>query len=112
MSTWAQQYRDNIEAKKMEEIMAANEAKFASLNGRQKDNAKGVMGRVNEQMELNCLLRHFSMWALDTKLERVMKHYTTKMETKKTQLQSVQSLFKNFAQQLDQGLKDGSDSNR
>merc|ERR1719420_1400122 len=112
MSTWAQQYRDNIEAKKMEEIMAANEAKFASLNGRQKDNAKGVMGRVNEQMELNCLLRHFSMWAMDTKLERIMKHYNSKMESKKHQLQSVQSLFKNFAQQLDQGLKADADSAR
>merc|ERR1719313_1402335 len=105
MSTWVQKYKDDIEAKKMEEIMAANEAKFGALNGRQKDNAKGVMGRVNEQMELNCLLRHFSMWALDAKMERIMRHYNSKMENKKQQLQSVQHLFKSFAQQLDQGLK-------
>jgi len=112
ISTWCQAYKDNIEAKKMEEIMAANEAKFGALNGRQKDNAKGVMGRVNEQMELNCLLRHFSMWALDAKMERTMRYYNSKMENKKQQLHSVQHLFKNFATQLDQGLKGEGDSAR
>merc|ERR1712093_832952 len=112
MSTWAQFFKDRKEALKMERIMAENEAKFGALNGRQKDNAKGVMGRVNEQMELNCLLRHFSFWATDTKLERIMKHYNSKMESKKHQLQSVQHLFKSFANQLDQGLKADADSGR
>merc|ERR1719395_314238 len=41
MSTWAQYWKDNQEARKMEILMAENEAKFASLCGRQKDNAKG-----------------------------------------------------------------------
>merc|ERR1719262_413992 len=105
MSTWAQQFRDNAEALKMERIMAENEAKFGALNGRQKDNAKGVMGRVNEQMDLNLQLKMFASWATDTKLERIMRHYNSKMEGKKHQLQSVQHLFKSFANQLDQGLK-------
>merc|ERR550514_483922 len=111
MSTWAQNFRDDAEARKMEEMMAANEAKFGALNGRQKDNAKGVMGRVNDQMDLNAMLKHFSAWATDTKLERIMRHYNSKMESKKHQLQSVQHLFKSFANQLDQGLK-GEDSAR
>merc|ERR1719161_3268636 len=105
MSTWVQQYKDNQEARKMEAIMAENEARFGALNGRQKDNAKGVMSRVNEQMDLNLMLKHFCAWATDTKLERIMRHYNSKMESKKHQLQSVQHLFKNFANQLDQGLK-------
>merc|ERR1712224_932105 len=105
MSTWCQNYKDEKEARKMEALMAENEARFGALNGRQKDNAKGVMSRVNEQMELNTLLKHFSAWATDTKLERIMKHYNSKMESKKHQLQSVQHLFKSFANQLDQGLK-------
>jgi len=62
---------------------------------------------------MNCMLRHFSAWALDSKLERVMRYYNNKMESKKNQLQSVQHLFKSFANQLDQGLKsDGGDSGR
>merc|ERR1711959_191961 len=88
-----------------EELMAENEARFAGLTGRQKDNAMGVQQRVNEQMDLNVMLKHFSAWATDTKLERIMRHYNSKMEGKKQQLQSVQHLFKNFATQLDQGLK-------
>merc|ERR1719352_1869118 len=112
MSTWAQQFKEKREAEKMEAIMAENEARFAGLNGRQKDNAKGVMSRVNEQMELNCLLKHFCAWATDTKLERIMRHYNAKMDSKKHQLQSVQHLFKSFANQLDQGLKGDADSAR
>merc|ERR1711959_726110 len=94
-----------------EELMAENEAKFGALNGRQKDNAMSVQARVNEQMDLNAMLKHFSAWATDTKLERIMRHYSSKMESKKHQLQSVQHLFKSFANQLDQGLK-GEDSAR
>lgn len=112
MSTWIQYRKEEKEAAKMEAIMAEQEAKFGALNGRQKDNAKGVMGRVNEQMDLNVMLRHFSMWATDTKLERIMRHYNSKMDSKKQQLQSVQHLFRNFAQQLDQGLKGDADSAR
>merc|ERR1711904_501545 len=109
ISTWGQHYKDE---KKLEEMMAANEARFAGLTGRQKDNAMGVQQRVNEQMDLNAMLKHFSAWATDTKLERIMRHYNSKMEGKKQQLQSVQHLFKNFATQLDQGLKGEGDSAR
>merc|ERR1719281_407899 len=112
MSTWVQYRKDDLEAKKMEALMAENEAKFGALNGRQKDNAMGVQQRVNEQMDLNAMLKHFSAWATDTKLERIMRHYNSKMESKKQQLQSVQHLFKNFATQLDQGLKGEGDSAR
>merc|ERR1719439_247283 len=112
MSTWAQNYKDNLEALKMEELMAENEARFGALTGRQKDNAMGVQQRVNEQMDLNAMLKHFSAWATDTKLERIMRHYNSKMEGKKQQLQSVQHLFKNFATQLDQGLRSEGDSAR
>merc|ERR1712070_1118304 len=107
MSTWGQHYKEEKDAKKMEDMMAANEARFGALNGRQKDNAMGVQNRVNEQMDLNLMLKMFSSWATDTKLERIMRHYNSKMDGKKQQLQSVQHLFKNFASQLDQGLKEG-----
>merc|ERR1712224_600700 len=105
ISTWVQAYKDEKEAQKMEELMNGGEGRFAALNGRQKDNAKGVMSRVNEQVDLNIMLRHFCAWSLDAKLERVMRHYNNKMESKKHQLQNVQGLFKSFASQLDQGLR-------
>jgi len=112
ISEWVQMWRDEQDSLKMERLMAENEAKFAALAGRQKDNAKGVQQRVNEEMALNLMLKHFSSWATDTKMERIMRHYNGKMESKKAQLQSVQHLFKNFANQLDQGLKADADSAR
>merc|ERR1711977_147117 len=111
VSTWVQHFKDSQDALKMERLMAENEARFGALSGRQKDNAMSVQARVNEQMDLNAMLKHFSAWATDTKLERIMRHYNSKMESKKHQLQSVQHLFKSFANQLDQGLK-GEDSAR
>merc|ERR1719183_2534221 len=86
MSSWAENYTSNKKAKQLESLMADNEAKFASLNGRQKDNAKGVMGRVNEELDLNLMLKMFAAWALDSKLERVMRHYNSKMESNQNQL--------------------------
>merc|ERR1712100_506287 len=115
LGAWVQfsaDYKKNKEEEdEIEELLAENEARFGALNGRQKDNAMGVQKRVNEQMDLNLMLKHFSAWATDTKLERIMRHYNSKMEGKKHQLQSVQHLFKSFANQLDQGLK-GEDSAR
>merc|ERR1712139_404964 len=46
VSTWCQNWKDEQEAKKMEALMSGGDDRFASLNGRQKENAKGVMGRV------------------------------------------------------------------
>merc|ERR1719230_1345015 len=59
VSTWCQMYSDNKKAAKLERVMIEQQEKFAALNGRQKDNAKGVMSRVNEMMALNLMLRHF-----------------------------------------------------
>jgi len=105
ISSWVQNFIEEKDSAKMELMMAENEAKFGALNGRQKDNAKGVMGRVNEESDLNVLLRAFSYWACDAKVERIMRYYNSKMESKKAQLGSVQHLFRSFAAQLDQGLK-------
>merc|ERR1719171_852411 len=105
ISSWCTMYSEEKQAKKMDELMMGNSDRFASLNGRQKDNAKGVQSRINEQMDLNLMLRHFCAWALDAKLERIMRFYNHKMESKKNQLQSVQHMFRSFASQRDQGLR-------
>merc|ERR1719160_2384293 len=37
ISTWVQMFKDDKEAKKMEELMSGGDDRFAALNGRQKD---------------------------------------------------------------------------
>jgi len=113
MVSWVSYFKEEQASRAMEEAMAGANGRFASLNGGQKENAMGVQERTNEQIAMNCMLRAFSYWALDCKLERVMRYYNNKMDSKKNQLKSVQHLFKNFANQLDQGLKEGgADSGR
>lgn len=110
MQNWAQFWRDEKKAKELE--FALNEAsdKFKSLNGRQKNGAKNVQNRVNEQMNLNIMQRVFNCWIVETKSNRVESHYNAKYDTKKKQLQGIQQLFKSFAMQLEQNLGQDDDS--
>merc|ERR1719453_1692567 len=89
---WKQFIEDYKKNKDMEDAVKKQEQAMAEYLKKKKDDAKGVMGRVNEQVDLNIMLRHFCAWALDAKLERIMKHYNGKMESKKNQLHSVQHL--------------------
>jgi len=103
--TWMQDFQEEKESKAVENQKAQAMKKFQNMNGKQKQNAHGVAARCIEQMDLNCMLRHFCAWGLDAKLERVMKHYNRKMEGKRQQLQRVQCLFQNFSSELDAGLR-------
>merc|ERR1719436_1986479 len=92
--------------------MAKKNGLFKSLQARQKGNAAGVQGRVNEQMKVNLMLQCFLAWYTDTKVNHVERSYGQKIEGKRRQLKSVESLFKSFAKQIDDGLGnlDGGDS--
>merc|ERR1719433_1758267 len=92
------------------------QGKFKSLNERQKGNASKVQTRVNEQMKQNLAIRVLAIWQVEAKINHVDKYYNAKMEGKRKQLQSVQTLFKSFAKQLEEGLgkieEDGGSSGR
>merc|ERR1719422_780874 len=76
--------------------------------------ATKVQTRVNEQMKQNLLLRVLAVWQLEAKVNHVDQYFNKKMDGKRKQLQSVQTLFKSFAKQLEEGLgkidEDGGDS--
>lgn len=82
----------------------AQSSKFKSLADRQKGNAAGVQTRVNDQVKINLVLKCFSGWRLECQVYRVEKYFTSKIDAKRRQLDSVKSLFKSFAVQLEQGL--------
>merc|ERR1719375_1553077 len=103
MQYWIQSHNED-KAREMEEKMNAANDRFSSLNGRQKDSAKSVQQRINEQMNTNMVMRVLSEWLIETKQNRVTAYYSQKVESKQRQLHSVQSMFKSFATQLDQGL--------
>merc|ERR1712014_224068 len=111
---WCDYIKEEKDDRKAQDLLNEQAAKFSNMASRQLGNARGVQTRVNEQMKINLLVRIMNVWILETKVNRVEKHYTNKMEGKRRQLQSVQTLFKSFALQLEQGLGnvDGDSSGR
>lgn len=101
---WAQLILENKKARQLEEQLLMSGGRLANMKSRQKGNAMNVQGRVNEQIKANLLFRCLSSWMLETKVNHVDRYYSNKMNHKRQQLSSVQTLFKSFAEQLEKGL--------
>jgi len=98
-----------IEGKKfraLEDLIAGSDAKLESVKARQMSSAHGVQGRCNQQIDLNQQYRAFMAWVTTTRVNRIEKYYSTKIQSKRKQLESVQTLFQSFAEDLETGLKD------
>lgn len=67
--------------------------------------------RAKFQLERMLLIVTYFSWQLDAKVEGTKRVHTAKVEAKKQQLMGVQTMFRNFALQLETGLK-GSESSR
>lgn len=101
---WAAYVKESKAARDVENTLMGAENKFKMLNSRQKGNATKMQTRVNEQMKQVLLAKTLGSWQLEAKLHHVEKYYTAKIEGKRKQLGSVQTLFKSFAKQLEEGL--------
>jgi hypothetical protein len=110
IQNWVSWLKDEKKQKELEFALNEAQAKFKTLNGRQKAGASNVQNRVNDQINANLQQRIFNCWIVETKANRVENHYNTKYESKKRQLQGVQNLFKSFAMQLEQNLGGDEDS--
>merc|ERR1712159_661444 len=65
-------------------------------------------GQKADAVQKHGLLIHgFVLWQMDTKMERVMRYYTNRMETRKNQLGHIQLMFGQFATQLEKGIREG-----
>merc|ERR1719443_2043751 len=64
IQNWSSWLKEEKKAKELEYHLQQAEGKFKSLNGRQAGNARGVQGRVNEQMNLNIMQRIFMNWII------------------------------------------------
>jgi len=113
-TTWLAALGPGKSVLELERAVAGAPARLKMLSLNQRGTAAGVQGRVNEQMDLNILSQIMTLWQGESKLHRVHKYYTAKIDSKRKQLSSVQTLFRSFAGDLESGLKDleGGDTNR
>jgi len=107
MGAMVQSYKEDKEARRMMELMNGQDARFKSFSDRNKHSANGCVKRASEHEDTERLMRCFGLWVQDTRAERLTKFYTSRMENKRKQLVGLQSMFRTFATQLEEGIKAG-----
>merc|ERR1711957_495796 len=70
------------------------------------------MERARKHGDDMTALKFFNAWRKDAKTEGTLKQYHAKIDGKRQQLLQVQQMFRNFATQLESGLKENADSAR
>eukprot|EP00928_Gymnodinium_smaydae_P047812 TRINITY_DN31933_c0_g1_i1.p1 TRINITY_DN31933_c0_g1~~TRINITY_DN31933_c0_g1_i1.p1 ORF type:complete len:575 (-),score=191.18 TRINITY_DN31933_c0_g1_i1:117-1841(-) len=86
--------------------------KMDNFKCRAKNGAHGAMGRMSAEMDLSYVTRCFTSWRLDVRMEVLYRNQYMRIEGKKAQLSKVQGMFREFAVQLESGIKMGQDSER
>merc|ERR1711871_78891 len=101
---WKDDWESEKKGREMEAIISGNDARFKSLNQKQKGAAKSVASKCHQQEEENTMMTIFFAWTTEARLEHIVKHYSGKLDQKKHQLDAVQTMFRSFANQLEQGI--------
>mmetsp|Transcript_75392 Transcript_75392/g.191283 ORF Transcript_75392/g.191283 Transcript_75392/m.191283 type:complete len:532 (+) Transcript_75392:53-1648(+) len=97
---WSVDIRSQRQSKIFDEQIGVQNQKFASLKSAQKGKAMDVSQRASEMENSNTLMSLFLSWQMEVRLARVVRHYSGQMETKKRQLESVRTMFNQFANEL------------
>merc|ERR1712046_11384 len=106
-TAWVEVFNEQKKANEMEMIMAQAGDKFKSFNGRNKMAGMSAMDRAALLTEESTFIIIFWYWKREAKVERMRRYARDKNSKKKQQLMGVKGLFKNFANELEAGLKDG-----
>jgi hypothetical protein len=112
MSNWLDFVKQAKQEKEMESIVQGHNDRFKHLNLKQKGAAKSVASRANDLEEENFIMQFWFAWATEARVTSVRKHYGEKLDQKNSKLDDVKKLFKNFADQLDQGIGNTPRTNR
>jgi len=107
MSTWVQYRKDEKKAQEMEELLNGANGKFSAFSDRNKQGAMSAGEKATAVKEYGLVIHALLLWQEVTKVERLLRYYQTRVEHKKHQLTGLQSMFRNFATQLETGLKEG-----
>merc|ERR1711904_721082 len=107
ISTWVQYRKEEKKAQEMEAMLNGANAKFGSFSERNKAGAMSAGQKATAVKEYGLLNHSLCLWSEFCKVERLLRYYSNRMEGKKHQLQGLQTMFRNFATQLETGLKEG-----
>jgi hypothetical protein len=104
MTAWVSLYLEDKKGREMEEILTQQKSKFKMLNDRQKGAGYNTVSKANKLEEDGIAMHVFMNWQMYSGIEKIIRLYGGKMDKKRGQLEQVQSMFKSFATQLEQGI--------
>jgi len=107
ISTWVQYFKDLKKAEEMEALLNGANSKFGAFSERNKQGAMSAGQKATAVKEYGLLIHSMLLWTEFCRVERLLRYYSMRVESKKHQLQGLQTMFRTFASQLEQGLKDG-----
>jgi hypothetical protein len=107
ISTWVQYYKDMKKAEEMEALINGANGKFSAFGERNKAGAMSAGQKATAVKEYGLYIHSILLWQEFCKVERLLRYYGNRMDSKKHQLQGLQTMFRNFATQLETGLKEG-----
>jgi hypothetical protein len=107
MTGWVEVYQEQKKAAEMQDILNSGSGRFNEFSSRNQKSAKSCMDRHAELTEQGSIIVVFLLWKKESKIERMRRYAKDKNVKKKNQLIGVKGLFKNFANELEAGLKEG-----
>jgi hypothetical protein len=104
---WIEVFQDVKKANELQEMLNSGSGRFKEFSMRNGKSAKNCMDRAAEATELGTYIVVFQYWKREAKVERMRRYARDKNTKKKNQLLGVKGLFKNFSNELEAGLKEG-----
>lgn len=101
---WRDEYLSVKKGREMEEMIESQKSHYTALNARQKGAGYNTVSRCNQLEDETVTMHIFMNWAMYARVEFIIKHYGSKMDEKKRQLDQVQKMFKSFATDLEKGI--------
>mmetsp|Transcript_16886 Transcript_16886/g.31472 ORF Transcript_16886/g.31472 Transcript_16886/m.31472 type:complete len:514 (+) Transcript_16886:107-1648(+) len=103
---WIELFIEQKKSMAMQDKLNSGTGRFNEFSNRNKSSAHSAMDRTAFLQTQSTEIAVFSYWKKYVKVERMIRYARQKNETKKKQLAGVKGLFKNFASELESGLKD------
>lgn len=104
---WAKVITMDKRAEEMEVVLSQKRGQFATQATRNKATGRKELERMAMMSEQGLCHLAIAYWRRETKIERVRRYGQEKNAKRKAQLAGVKGLFKNFADELEDGLKKG-----
>merc|ERR1719263_651139 len=107
LTAWIEVFTEQKKAYEMEAMLHGAGGKFGSFNDKNSKSAMSLTERAALAQDIGSMLVIFWYWKRELKVETMRRYAREKNNKKKQQLVGVKGLFKNFANELEAGLKEG-----